>query len=133
MKKEDGFKTAKDFFKIEEKTINFDNTLENKREKDVYSYGELQNLKSKIEKLDPHKLINEALKFSKKTDEKKEKKDEFLDALKSNAVKILLDNIKNKSLSEVILEFEKKIDDYNKSSLLYKDKIDKEKFFLYNF
>ena len=126
MNKEEKSKT-KDYFKIEEIQNNSSYIAEIKRDKDVYSPAELQILKSKIEKLDANKLIEEALKLSKKTDEKKEKKDEFLDSLKSNAVKIFLDSIKKKSLKEVNKEFEKKIDEYNKSSLLYKDKIDKEK------
>jgi hypothetical protein len=122
----DKTKKGKDFFKLEEKQN--DTTLGTRLEKDVFSQGEIQNLKQKIEGLNPQKLIEEALKLSRKPEEKKEKKDEFLETMKANAVKSFLDNIKNKSLREVNVEFEKKIDDYNKTSLLYKDKIDKEKY-----
>jgi hypothetical protein len=115
--------------KPEDKTIFSELIPESRKEKDkeVFSNGEIQQLKGRLEKLNPQKLIEEALKFNKKNEEKRERKDEFLENLKSNSVKIFLDNIKNKSLREVNQEFENKIDEYNKASLLYKDKIDKEK------
>jgi len=115
--------------KHEDKTIFSEQIPESRKEKEkeVFSNGEIQQLKGRLEKLNPQKLIEEAMKFSKKNEEKRERKDEFLENLKSNSVKIFLDNIKNKSLREVNQEFENKIDEYNKASLLYKDKIDKEK------
>ena len=120
-------KSGNDFFKFDDRNSVSEYRMDDKKEKEVFSAGEVQSLKSKIEKLDAQKLIEEALKFSKKTDDKKEKKDEFLETLKGNAVKIFLETTKNKSLREVIVEFEKKINEYNKASMLYKDKIDKEK------
>ncbi len=115
--------------KHEDKTIFSEQIPESRKEKEkeVFSNGEIQQLKGRLEKLNPQKLIEEAMKFTKKNEEKRERKDEFLENLKSNSVKIFLDNIKNKSLREVNQEFENKIDEYNKASLLYKDKIDKEK------
>lgn len=118
-----------DSIKFEDKTLFSELIQEGKKEKEkeIFSNGEIQQLKGKLEKLNPHKLIEEALKFTKKTEEKRERKDEFLENLKSNSVKIFLDNIRNKSLKEVNQEFENKLDEYNRASILYKDKIDKEK------
>ena len=90
-------------------------------------------MKHKTESLDAMKIIEEILEKSKKASEDPnysktvDKKLEFLETLKKNAMSNFLENIKNKTISEVKNEFSKRIEEYNHSTQIHIDKKNKEK------
>jgi len=92
---------------------------------------DIHRIKTKLDNMDPLKLIDDILDHSKKkTVEGKNqhvKTDVFLDTIKNIAKNNYMDNIKTNTISEIKLEFNKKIDDYTGASNLYIDKKNKEK------
>lgn len=87
-------------------------------------------MKNKLGELNPTKLIEDILRSSrrKESPEKREKKDVFLENLKKTSVSNFIENNKNKTLKEIRVEFERKLEEYNTATVLYCDKKNKESY-----
>lgn len=98
---------------------------------DIINDYEINKIREKLDVLSPQKLIDDILQNTKKSSSNVlsanlDRKDIFLENLKATSVANFIENIKNKNAKEITAEFEKKIEDYNLSTKLYRDKKDKE-------
>lgn len=95
---------------------------------------ELEKMREKLETLSPEKIISDILKNNKKSANNtelknptvNEKKDIFLENLKSNSVINFIESIKNKTVKEIKVEYEKRLEEYNTATTLYSEKKNKE-------
>ncbi len=94
-------------------------------------------MREKLDNLNPQKLIDEILKKSRTKDpnnnsnaqDKKLSKDDYLINLKTKAMNNFIESERNKSLKEIRANFNDKLSEYHKAMELYREKINKEKYF----
>jgi hypothetical protein len=97
---------------------------------------DLEKMRQKLETLSPDKLISDILKNTKKNSSIPplgasqisitDRRDIFLENLKQTSVNNFIESMKTKNAKEMKLDLEKKLDEYNISTKLYRDKKDKE-------
>jgi uncharacterized protein YpbB len=90
-------------------------------------------MREKLDSLNPHKIIEDILKKSKKKElnsspaEKKLSKDDYLTNLKNNSMNNFIESERNKSLQEIRANFDEKLKEFQKAVELYAEKKHKEK------
>jgi hypothetical protein len=107
-----------------------------KKDAEVIKGDDIEKMRQKLESLSPDKLISDILKNTKKNSSLQplgasqisilDRRDMFLENLKQTTMNNFIENMKTKNAKEMKLEFEKKLEEYNISTKLYRDKKDKE-------
>ena len=91
---------------------------------------QMKDLKEELEKIESQNLIEEAITLGEsrlKEQNTINKKEEALEKHKKSTIKNYLTSIKGKSVKEIVKDFEKKINKYNKGVEVIIDKIKVEK------
>ena len=111
-------------------------------EKKLDNPRDVQRFKNSIMKINPEKIINEAVNMYRDTNHQKKnkkhslinlekyEKEEFLEELKDNQIKLYLESVKDKTIKEIKGELEKHINDYidNVKIILMKSKFEVEEY-----
>ena len=111
-------------------------------EKKLDNPRDVQRFKNSIMKINPEKIINEAVNMCRDTNHQKKnkkhslsnlekyEKEEFLEELKDNQIKLYLESVKDKTIKEIKGELEKHINDYidNVKIILMKSKFEVEEY-----
>ena len=89
---------------------------------------DVRKMKDQLDHIDPEKLIKEALIADRKSKDNQvyHKRSELLEQTRMSSISSYLESIKGKSVKEIVNEFEKKIDEYNKGVQVIIDKTEKE-------
>lgn len=89
---------------------------------------DVRKMKDQLDHIDPEKLIKEALIADQKSKDNQvyHKRSELLEQTRMSSISSYLESIKGKSVKEIVNEFEKKIDEYNKGVQVIIDKTEKE-------
>lgn len=89
---------------------------------------DVRKMKDQLDHIDPDKLIKEALIADRKSKDNQvyHKRSELLEQTRMSSISSYLESIKGKSVKEIVNEFEKKIDEYNKGVQVIIDKTEKE-------
>ena len=89
---------------------------------------DVRKMKDQLDHIDPEKLIKDALIADQKSKDNQvhHKRSELLEQTRMSSISSYLESIKGKSVKEILNEFEKKIDEYNKGVQVIIDKTEKE-------
>lgn len=90
----------------------------------------MHNLKQTLQMLDSDKLIKDILAKSRQKETIVDKNEVFLDALKRNSINKFLEDLKNRSVQNVSDQYKSKVDEYNRATMLYCNKKDKERYLI---
>ena len=89
---------------------------------------DVRKMKDQLDHIDPEKLIKDALIADQESKDNQvhHKRSELLEQTRMSSISSYLESIKGKSVKEILNEFEKKIDEYNKGVQVIIDKTEKE-------